>query len=112
MDKSINFGAARNLRSKPTSCVWATFDQIWSQTYIGHQDVLSTDRGWAFTSIEWENVRRANGIKYQISGVKGHNALGEGERYYSFLRAVYSKILLDQPDMDADYVLGAAIKVK
>lgn len=45
-----------------------------------------------------------------MSGVEGHNTLGEGERYHLFLRAVFSKILLDQPDMDADYALGAVVK--
>lgn len=83
---------------------------MWSQTYIGHPNVLSTDRGSVFTSIEWENLTRANRIRCQMSKVEGHNDLGEGERYHSFLRIVFSKILLDQPHMDADYALGTAVK--
>lgn len=57
VEKATKFGAARSLRSESTVCAWATFDQMWSQTYIGRPDVLSSDRGSVFTSSEWENTQ-------------------------------------------------------
>ena len=50
------------------------------------------------------------GIELTLSGVEEHNALGEGERYHSYLRQVYDKVKANFPAIEAEYALQIAVK--
>lgn len=53
---------------------------------------------------------RSHGILCQRSGVEAHNALGQGERYHSYLRNVFDKVPSETPTLSNEHTLATAVK--
>lgn len=110
VDKATKFGAAQLLSGESVDNVWAKLDVMWIQTYIGPLDVIATDSCSAFTSREWHTLLRAHGIRAQVAGVEGHNALGESERYHAFLKRIFHKARTDSQILSDEYALALLLK--
>lgn len=100
VDKDIRSSATSLMRSESTNTIWNAMTRIWFHPYIGCPDIFAHDQGPQCTSIEWENILRAHGIKNQPSGMESHNVIGTIERYHSFLRQMFYKIRTDDPTFD------------
>ena len=78
--------------------------------YVGHHEHMHADQGPQFKSLRWEGLCHIAGIDLTLSGVEGHNALGEEERYHSYLRLIFNKVQTDFPHLYEDYNLQLAVK--
>lgn len=110
VDKDTKFNAAWFLPSESTSTVWKEFMRIWVSTYIGFPESIAADQGPQFTSSEWKSLLQTAGIRDQPSGVESHNEIGVGERYHSYLRRIYNKVIADDPHIDRNLALQLAAK--
>lgn len=72
---------------------------------------MHADQGPQFKSRKWEGLCHLAGIDLTISGVEEHNALGEGERYHSYLRLTFKKVKKDFPILENQYALQIAVKM-
>ena len=110
VDTHTHFSAAMFIPSKRVIDIWHTFLCCWSTTYIGHPDRIRVDQESAFTSREFNELTRKNGIESQLSGIQSHNAIGPGERYHQPLRRIFNCIVEDAPNIDHHLALQLAIK--
>lgn len=78
--------------------------------YFGYPEVVAIDQGPRFTSGLWASLLQAAGIKSQTSGVESHNAIGNGERYHSYLRHVFSKVCTDTAKIMDEHALAVTVK--
>lgn len=84
--------------------------RTWVTKYVGFPDYIVVDQGTQFSSHEWESLLRATVICAKASGVEGHNAIGTGERYQSYLSRVYIKVKAECPALDSKLMLQLAVK--
>ena len=110
VDTHTHFSAAMFIPSKRLIDIWHTFLCILSTTYIGHPDRIRVDQEIAFTSREFNELARKNGIEIQLSGIQSHNAIGPGERYHQPLRRIFNCIVEDAPNIDHHLSLQLAVK--
>ena len=89
VDRETKFNAATFLPDETTETAWQTYQRIWSLLYVGHTEHMHADQGPQFKSRRWEGLCHLAAINLTLSGVEEHNALGEGERYHSYLRQTY-----------------------
>lgn len=110
VEKDTKFNVAAFLTGESVDDVWRTYQMIWSLKYVGHPDTLHADQGPQFHSRRFKGLIHLSGISLKLSGVESHNALGEGERYHSYLRHIYNKVKAEHTNIDPAYVLQLAIK--
>lgn len=73
------------LDRETTLHMWEALMRILVITFIRYPDTLAVDRGPQFTTNEWSSLTHNTGTEVHSSGVEGHNAIGAGEKYNSFL---------------------------
>lgn len=110
VDRDTKFSAACFTNGESTIDIWEAFLSIWVERYIGYPAILALDQGPQFTSREWESLMKDADIKPHHSGVESHNALGNGERYHSFLRRLYDKVRADNVNLSEERALSLAVK--
>ena len=111
VDRDTKFNAAAFLNAKTSEEVWKVYQTIWSNRYAGHPVELHVDSGPQFVSNRFRNLCQLAGISLKISGVESHNSIGVGERYHSFLRRIYQKVIREHPNINNDAALEIAVRV-
>ena len=109
-DRETKFNAASFLSDQTVDTVWNAYQKMWSLPYVGHPEHTHADQGPQFKSRRWEGLFHLAKIDLTLSGVEGHNALGEVERYHSCLRLIFKKVQADFPHLDDNYALQLALK--
>ena len=84
--------------------------RIWACVNRGLPDVMATDQGPEFTFNRGETFANLVGIRYNLSGVHSHNALGVGGRYHSFLRSIYRRVRQGHPNLGKSFALSLSEK--
>ena len=110
LDRETKFNAASFLSDQTVGTAWKAYQTMWSLPYVGHPEHIHADQGPQFKSRRWEGLFHLAKIDLTLSGVEGHNALGGGERYHSFLRLIFKQIQADFPHLDDNHALQLAVK--
>lgn len=110
VDRDTKLGAACFLDGESAAHVWRAFLNIWVSVYVGYPDYVAIDQGPQFQSHEFKSFLNSAGIQLRPSGIESHNALGNGERYHSYLRSVYHKVRDDATQLSKADALRLAIK--
>lgn len=110
VDRDTKFSAACFLNGETTLHVWQAFLRIWVTTYVGYPDTLALDQGPQFSSEEWKSLAHDAGISLHQSGVESHNAIGSGERYHSFLRRIFNKVITSTVNINDELALAFSVK--
>lgn len=92
VDEDTKFSAASFLAKEIADETWNGLMRIWLCVHTGFLDVIAIDQIPQCTSQRWKTLLVLEGIKQNISGVKIHNALRVGERYYAYLRGIYREV--------------------
>lgn len=77
--------------------------------YTKYHNRLITDQGSVLTSYRWRPLSNFHDIQVRLSGVKGHNCLGLGERLHSPLRIIYNTITHAHPTRPKRFVLNFVV---
>ena len=111
VDKHTQFSAAAFLsHGETTEDARHLYMTHWVIPYVVYSTEIHVDQGPQFTSEKWKSLLAAAGIQMEESGVESHNALGEGERYHSFLRQIYRKVCAQFPAASKEYALSLSVK--
>jgi len=109
VDRDTAFSAAAFTDGERVDALWQLYCCIWANPYVGHPSSMHADQGPQFKSAAWKALASSAGIDLQLSGVESHNALGTGERYHAFLRAIYRRVRMEYPTMTAGSALSMAV---
>lgn len=86
VDTDAKFNSACFLVGESALDVWEAFMCIWVSPYSNHPDIISSDQGPQFKSLEWKDLLSNSSMKYHASGVVIHNALGSvGDTIRSYI---------------------------
>jgi hypothetical protein len=110
VDVDTSFGAAVFLKAQTTQAVWESFLTCWVNIYTGYPDSIHVDSGAQLVSANFEHLCEQAGIRLEISPIESHNSLGRGERYHSYVRRLFHKIKLDNPQTSDAFALSCSIK--
>lgn len=110
LDRDTKFSAACFLNDESTFQARQAFLCIWVTTYVGFPEILALDQDAQFCSDEQCSLAQGSGISLHHSGVERHNAIGNGERYHSYLRRVFHKVQSNTPNLSDEIALTLAVK--
>lgn len=108
VDRDTLYSAASFCRGETVDELWQQYLKTWVHPYVGQPQVLHIDQAPQFESPTWKAWTYSAGSTLILSGIESHNALGDGERYHSFLRLIYRKVRLAHPGLTQDKALSMA----
>lgn len=111
VDRDTKFNAATFLNAETSEEVWKMYQTIRSNRCTGHLVELHVDSRPQFISNRFRNLCQLAGISLKISGVESHNSFGVCERYHSYLRRIYRKVVGEHPSTNNDAALKIAVRV-
>lgn len=109
IDKDTLFSAAAFTCGEKLEELWQLYLHTWVHPYVGHPQVLHVDQAPQFKSPAWRALNTSASTELVLSGVESHNALGVGERYHAFLRAIYRKVRAEHPGVPQEAALSIAV---
>lgn len=110
-DKDTNFNAAAFFKNETANRMWEVSSKFWSHVFIEYPDHIIVGQGPQFVSENFKRQFQVNGVKFQLSRVELHNAIGGEERYHAFLRKVYYRFSVSHHVLYPELTLQISIKV-
>lgn len=112
VDRDKKFGVACFLKGDTASYVWKEFENGWVSTYVRYPECVSLDQDTQFQRRELLSLLHDTRFHVQPTGVESHNGLGNGERYYSYLRNIYRGVRDDVPSLKKEDDMKTAAKAE
>lgn len=110
VDKDTTFKAATCSEGERSRKVWEAFLSCWVATHVGYPDNMVLDQSPQLQVSEFQSSLFAAGIKVFDAGVESHNALGEVERYHEYFQNIFTRVRLNQLQMNKKIALSLADK--
>lgn len=86
VDNDEEFSAATFIKGESRNKVWEPFPMCSVARYIRFQGKVVLNQGSQLHSSEFKSLLYAAGIDHIDAGIERHNAMGETERYHSYLQ--------------------------
>ncbi|KAA8490490.1 hypothetical protein FVE85_4571 [Porphyridium purpureum] len=105
--EGTRFMSGQWLKHDSTSgALFEIFFLCWISAYNGAPHIVKVDAGSAYASREFQALANVHGIHVDVQPIEGHQSIGRVERAHGIVGIMYEKMILEDPDADADETLA------
>ena len=95
VDKATHFTAALFVKRQTTAEIWRAIRRMLILVYCGPPDYLAIDQGRNYSSREFKEKAKEDGIQIREAPIETPGTIGTVERYHTPLRRAYKSIRVE-----------------